>query len=479
MGLLQGMSSLVHLVPYTSDEEAREHFKQDHRTLIHLLESSFDGLFLDIYTPDIHSPYPIGITLSSFYRMRKISRVICKALHAIVTNYFKDERLCNSLLELSPDAQSLLSLMEGKPYSIGSWRPDLLFPVGSSDSFVICEINARYAFNGYFCSHEKNRILDQVPYLNRVPMMPVTELRDIPDLFRCFFDKNKVVGILKSNPADGWDVKMFRSCVADAQESHYKAEINKSVEIPLLPAPLEPPADRSSSPPPLPRLQRDDSSSFPSPPVNVRQASSELSKLGAASNSIASTSPVAYNANVEMTPEVGVRFLNPRDLAPCGGSGGVCDSVGLVEQFAIECSQAELLAMDRDILAHIITCPHINDIRTIFLAHDKRMLSVLTTPDIMKNYLDPDEVNLLQSCVIDTYICGIHKEIVNIAKRERSNWIFKPNGGGKGIGIVFGRECSSDEQWAALLDDPAHSLFILQQVVTQQVVGKNNLCFTT
>ena len=467
------MSSLVHLVPYTSDEEAKKHFKQDHRTLIHLLESSFDGLFLDIYTPDIHSPYPIGITLHSFYRMRKISRVISKALCAIVTNYFKDERLCKSLLELSPDAQSLLSVMEGHPYNIGSWRPDLLFPIGCSDSFVICEINARYAFNGYFCSHEKNRILDQIPYLSRVPMMPVTELRDIPDLFRCFFDRSKVVGILKSDPKEGWDVKMFRSCVAEAQESNEKTKENYAIiDETYLPNPPEPLDEFPSPLFPPPRLSRDDSASFPSPPVNVRQASNELSKLGFPSNAAASIAPDTSNTNIASNPNVGVRFLSPHDLAPRPDETGVSDASGPIEQFAIECSQAELLSMDRDILRRIISCPHINDIRTIFLAHDKRMLSVLTTPDIMKDYLDPAEVNLLQSSIIDTYICGIHTEIVSIAKRERTNWILKPNGGGKGIGIVFGRDCSSDEQWVTLLDDPAHALFILQRIVAQQVVGK-------
>lgn len=180
------MSSVVHLVPYWSDGDAIKHYATDHNKLIELLTSSYDGLFLNIYSPEIHSPYPIGITLRAFYKMREISHVISRALQAIVSNYFDDPRLCHLMLQLPPEATELLSQMKGRPYFIGSWRPDFLLPEGRGDDILICEINARYAFNGYYCSHEKNKTLHRLPYLDRVPMMPVTELEDIPDLFRGF-----------------------------------------------------------------------------------------------------------------------------------------------------------------------------------------------------------------------------------------------------------------------------------------------------
>ena len=48
------MCSLLHLVPYPLDldqeQEVDKHYAEDHKILIELLESSFDGLFLNIYT---------------------------------------------------------------------------------------------------------------------------------------------------------------------------------------------------------------------------------------------------------------------------------------------------------------------------------------------------------------------------------------------------------------------------------------------
>ena len=47
----------------------------------------------------------------------------------------------------------------------GSWRPDILYPKDEPDNFKVCEINARFPFNGYYASHEKNNILGQLSYL--------------------------------------------------------------------------------------------------------------------------------------------------------------------------------------------------------------------------------------------------------------------------------------------------------------------------
>lgn len=47
----------------------------------------------------------------------------------------------------------------------GSWRPDILYPKENPDHFQVCEINARFPFNGFYASHEKNNILGQLSYL--------------------------------------------------------------------------------------------------------------------------------------------------------------------------------------------------------------------------------------------------------------------------------------------------------------------------
>ena len=425
-------SCMQHLVPYASVDAPR-HYAADHDLMIQLLRSSYDGLFLSIYSPEIHSPYPLGITLNSFYRMRKVSRVLARAIHAIVTNYFKDERLHKSIMELSADAQYLLDQMAHLPYDIGSWRPDLLFPADTDpERFLICEINARFAFNGYYCSHEKNKILSQLPYLDRIPMMPVTELQDIPDLFRRSFAADQAIGIVKVDAKEGWDVKMFHEHVASTQQN--TDSILK------------------------PTMTRDDSTSYPSPPFCIREASNEFLHLG---HSFSSDTELPLN-------DIGVRFVHPDQLVIDSKTGFLRDSTGILKQFAIECSQSDILGMKREVLNKLIQNPHINDLRTIFLAHDKRLLSVLSNREIMSAYMRPEEVDILMDSIVPTYVVGVHSDVVSIAKKDRENWLMKPNGGGKGVGIVFGRDCSSDETWADLLDDSAHSKYVLQRVVAQQ-----------
>lgn len=130
--------------------------------------------------------------------------------------------------------------------------------------------------------------------------------------------------------------------------------------------------------------------------------------------------------------------------------------------------QDELIALPPEILTAIVRCTHINDMRTIFLAHDKRMLGVLTDPDIMKDYVSQEDIEILQRHIVKTYVCGEHESARQEAKDNRAEWLIKPNGGGKGIGLVFGRDCTAEE-WHHIVDDPRHSTYVLQPVVKQHV----------
>lgn len=278
---------------------------------------------------------------------------------------------------------------------------------------------------------------------------------------------DKVVGILKSDPDEGWDVKMFHSDVSQAsvaKRSTNEPDVDKTaINKNLIDEEINDCYDVNSPLRP-PKLSREDSNSFPSPSVTSLEALKELNRM----HNLPSSSVNADDA----IKEVGVRFIDPRKLSVNPSGPGVYDLEGPIEQFAIECSQSELLAMDKDIISKILSCPHINDVRTVFLAHDKRMLSVLTTPSVMRDYLPPHDVEILMTAIIDTYICGVHHDIVQIAKKNRYEWMIKPNGGGKGIGIVFGKDCENDESWCDILDNPKHANYVIQKVVSQQKVGQ-------
>jgi hypothetical protein len=251
------------------------------------------------------------------------------------------------------------------PYqSVGSWRPDFLLPVDASlwsrpsGGIKICEINARYSFNAFFASYNKNHSLANLPYLSYCPIMPVTELEDIPDTFLSAFDCTKSVGILKASE-EGWDVKLFQ-----------------------------------------------------------REFNRRANELGG---------------------EAQARFVLPSSLR-LNERGELCDDIGELSQFALECKQTELLAMDPAVLNKLVLeSRYMNDIRTILVAHDKRMLSVLTDENIMSDYVTPTEFEILRENLVQTFVIEVHRDVTERAKGTRADWLMKPNGGGKGIGKITPR----------------------------------------
>jgi hypothetical protein len=294
------------------------------------------------------------------------------------------------------------------------------------------------------------------------------------------------VGILKSDWEEGWDIKMFRSSVAAAAAA---AAGTSDTDTAATTATAAATADATTATAAATTATAAATTATATTAGGVRFVHPDGLSLcfegatAAASTTTTSTTTTATAAGDSPATTVTYPTTIPTTIPttptttpttpPTPTSASVLrDAHGPIAQFAIECSQAELLAMDRDILTKIISYPHLNDIRTIFLAHDKRMLSVLTSPDIMSDYLAASDVRLLMDCIVPTYVCGVHADIVAAAKLHRSDWLIKPNGGGKGIGIVFGRDSVSDESWSEILDNPLNSQFVLQRVVLQQVVGE-------
>lgn len=302
-----------------------------------------------------------------------------------------------------------------------------------------------------------------------IPLMPVHELNGIPDTFCNVFDRNKTVGVLKCNHVEGWDVKLFKESIGGDSTRKSKDKVEDSDLDFDMKSNIKKQKlnhfnnDEEGLLPTQPEIFRGSSKSFPDPQLSARDISQTLSLLPTEESN-------------ETTPS-GARFVFPHDLQlreiTSDGNTKVelCDSVGPLKQFVFECSTSEILNFDFTLLRHVVSCPHFNDLRTIFLAHDKRMLSVFSSPDIVRDYASPEDAAILRDHIIPTFICGIHTATVTQAKLERNKWLVKPNSGGKGVGIVFGRDCASDTEWVNFLDDPRHKQYILQEVVEQQHVN--------
>lgn len=137
------------------------------------------------------------------------------------------------------------------------------------------------------------------------------------------------------------------------------------------------------------------------------------------------------------------------------------------QQFVFEMDRTELLDFDPEVLASIIkngVC--LNDVRTLILVHDKRVLAVLFNEDIMKDYITEQEYNVLAKYLIPTYDCD-NPEVREMVLNSADNWIFKKNSGGRGLDMYVKNSMQANELKEFL--DNNSSEYMAQKFVNQEL----------
>lgn len=151
-----------------------------------------------------------------------------------------------------------------------------------------------------------------------------------------------------------------------------------------------------------------------------------------------------------------------------------------IHQVGLELHQNEILALSYEMLREIsLRC--FNDMRTLLLVHDKRMLGiVLEELDSLmaRDILTPSEAGRLQQGICHTVIPGSTQmaqfiQQCRLQPHLKDNYLLKPVRGGKGEGIIFG-ENSTDDLWMSRLSQltsPCFSLegttYVIQRKVRQ------------
>ncbi|WP_028888976.1 hypothetical protein [Tenacibaculum ovolyticum] len=125
-------------------------------------------------------------------------------------------------------------------------------------------------------------------------------------------------------------------------------------------------------------------------------------------------------------------------------------------QFILEMDREELKNKNPEILKALIkadTC--INDLRSIILIHDKRILSVLYNEAIMTRYISEEDYVFLKQFLIPSFTLNSKKIRDQLINADQNNWILKRSSGGRGIGMYEKNNCSESlwkkvvtEQWA-------------------------------
>lgn len=134
------------------------------------------------------------------------------------------------------------------------------------------------------------------------------------------------------------------------------------------------------------------------------------------------------------------------------------EAVEEIFQVGLELHQHELAALSLEMLRQVsLRC--FNDMRTILLVHDKRMLGIIKQeiPGLVaRGVLSPSQSSILDKGIVDTVLPGSPelKTILQASKLSpqlKNEYILKPIRGGKGAGIVFGEDLSAKE-WAKALE---------------------------
>lgn len=120
------------------------------------------------------------------------------------------------------------------------------------------------------------------------------------------------------------------------------------------------------------------------------------------------------------------------------------------QQFILEMDREELKQIPVSVLEGLIASGKCtNDVRSLILLHDKRVLAVLCNEQIMKDYLSETDYAFLSPFLIPSFILDTEEkrnEIIDSAE----NRILKNNSGGRGIGMYVKDDCDP-ELWSRIV----------------------------
>lgn len=293
-----------------------------------------------------------ALLLSDAYqeRMRRLGVLIDHAIRAVVDRYFVDPRIA-AIYALSPELERILRHAAPQPYHVGWYRPDLVF---DRDGMArICEIGARYPFNGWMVSHAWSR-----------------------------------------GHIDFWG------------DLHTRF----------------PPGSMAAL-------------------VHGMEPSGEVDYLAA------------------RLRRTGVDFVavSPRDLTV--DDSGIMIDGRRPDRLILQLDRSELLSLPPGALDHLVARGnYFNDVRTLILVHDKRVLAVLSDAAIMHDAMPADLYAELQPHLIYSTCARSAAEAEEFLRQE-GDWIAKPSSGGRGIGTLVRSRCGADIWADRIRRDWPHLVF--------------------
>ncbi|KAK6519214.1 hypothetical protein TWF281_003050 [Arthrobotrys megalospora] len=330
---------------------------------------------------------PVYVSPLYLRYIQSVSKHLYAAITDIVSRWWDDSDLSSSI-PLDPKFERLLRRLEreGVVWRSGSWRPDFLVEENTEAAYPrikICEINARFGFNGFFCTLGLGNGFYRDDSSQFQPAFS-----QFDDVFGHVFDMTKPLHVLKGREF-GYDIH------------HLPKELRTEVIF------------------------------------------ADVSQLRI----------IPTNAGNRLVQDVGGREVE-------------------VAQIVLELHQDELLSLPEPLLWEISIRSRINDMRTIMLVHDKRMLGVVRhqlVNLVTRNVLSIQAAALLENSIAETCLPGTLEYQTAVGSDRAQQWLFKPAGSGKGAGIIF-RHDVSEEDWQSLLSKTTLQ-HVLQRAVNHKTLN--------
>lgn len=147
----------------------------------------------------------------------------------------------------------------------------------------------------------------------------------------------------------------------------------------------------------------------------------------------------------------------PANLRLLGSAAVIC-----------ELDHSDLLSLPADALEAIIHSKSLNDLRTVFLVHDKRFFSVLNHDEFLHSALSSAEAAELRAFLVPTYTASEQPDLWQSAREQKDGWILKPCVFGKSKNVFAGKVTEQGE-WERLFVEGETAGMVLQPFIEQRL----------
>ncbi|KAI0886270.1 uncharacterized protein GGS22DRAFT_160426 [Annulohypoxylon maeteangense] len=363
----------------------------------------------------LYCPRPILVGKQHLEQLSELHQALSIAIVDIVGRWWTDEQAeFPKRMPLEKQEEDFLQWIESQvshgdfpPYSAcqGSWRPDFMIEEDEShpqngmvEKFRITEINARFSFNGFMHAAYGQRALEDMGIQTKGLISAVDSDKLLDGVFS-FATPDDPLHLLMGEEV-GFDIHLF----VDAAKRRRDA-ITRVIH-----------------------------------PSDLRLVPDPKTKEGYLLCCI-----IKNNDNVYDLAQSSI-------LTTSSG-----ETVEEIKQVGLELFQSELISLEPEMLRQISRrC--FNDMRTIFLIHDKRMLAIVKQelePLVTQGVLTSAQAKILDEGIPHTILPGSQEleqllQLSSLSPKMKDDYIIKPVRDGKGAGIVFGEDLTPDEWISAL-----------------------------